>query len=242
MILYSAPNAFNDLCCYLVGCVVCFIASYSTKTIWNEAVKQTELWLQFLTILKWMEKLFITVICALLYCTIIPLLFGFVCTLLVATREKVNESVGVSLVEYWSMGLLVLIMKTKWDLSIMALDAPGGMGAKLNRVFRDGIRNINGMFIIKDILLCYCMDIADIYLASYFVSRTVSYLVINATYTEQTIIMRFTTPFVSLLYALLFGLFQLIKYLMSMYEKQLDSKYLVGLELQNNLKSKRNLK
>ena len=214
--------------------------AYAAKAIWSEANQQTQFWMRIVIICKWAKNIMVALVCAVIYCTVLPVLVGFTFEWLISipVHDFVNESMAGTMLNYWTLGCIFLLFKTKWDLYGVGIDAPGTMAAKLRRVWRDGIQRVDGVFICKEILLCLVLQIADVYLTSYFVSRTLCFLVLNSTYADQTMIIRYTPLCGILFYLLLQGLQYVLKFISSIYEKQMDSKYLIGLELQNNLNAK----
>ena len=102
---------------------------------------------------------------------------------------------------------------------------------KWQRLYDQGVTNIDLRFVFLDILLPLVLLCSDHLLVPYFLSRTICFYI--RSYELQTLVTRYSF----LIYFLIFKVFDSVKaglsYFHGLYNQVRDSRYLIGTELTN---------
>jgi len=253
-------NYLNDLHCYAIGVLLSWGVSKLCGLILKDLTMHTEFTQHLVTALNWLKKIIIATVLGSIWVFFIPVCIGITLEAVIIVPISVSriESVKYPLLQSWAIGIVLLTLWTRILLSGVIDDVDFDAGAnnghngnngnnglatwrvRFLTVMRNGIAHIDGGMITTQILFPICIYYADILCSSYFVSRTLGYIIYTSTYQVRTLLIRYSF---SCLVGCRIGLkcWRSISHVVSkVHDEARDKKYLVGVQLQNNANQNHN--
>jgi hypothetical protein len=188
---------------------------------------------------------------------ILPLCIGITgeAIFLIPWRVQFNEVAPYPLLQCWVVGIVLLVLwiriisfgavaDDEIILGLAVFDPPHAnlqnTGAawrrRLQLIMQNGIANINFRMILLEVIWPIFKYFGDVYFVSYFMSRSVGFLLFFSSYKTRNMLVRFSFACFVFLRILWKGILLMRVHVAKVYNEVRDSKYLIGLELTNNVR------